>query len=192
MVNQVTVTSCIIYYILSTNTLIKQSGRKTIYSQHGITKSKHNIYNTLTLSSSFGAVNIFIKTLPISYMLSEAPPNTALATSSLYISAIPACVKTICLYYNKIRWLIGRFEYFHAYGELFNGEGYLRGHFQLLMKTRCYRSLRKPCEQSKEQHTQLNIQSDFTRQMLTASRGEPENACTCTINIIQSINEHLC
>ena len=92
-------------------------------------------------------------------MLSEAPPNTALATSSL--PAIPACVKTIRIYYNKIRWLIGRFEYFHAYRELFNGEGYLRGNFQLLMKTRCYGSLRKPHEQSKEQHTQLNIQSDF-------------------------------
>ena len=119
----------------------------------------NTIYNTLTLSSSFGAVNIFIKTLPISNMLSEAPPNTALATSSL--PAIPACVKTIRLYYNTIRWLIGRFEYFHAYRELFNGEGYLRGNFQLLMKTKCYGSLRKPHEQSKEQHTQLNIQSDF-------------------------------
>ena len=34
-----------------------------------------------------------------------------------------------------------------------------------------------------------------TRQMLTASRGEPENACTCIINIIQSIfdiHKHLC
>ena len=33
-----------------------------------------------------------------------------------------------------------------------------------------------------------NVQT--TRQMLTASRGEPENACTCTINIIQSIFDH--
>ena len=35
----------------------------------------------------------------------------------------------------------------------------------------------------------------ITRQMLTALRGKPENACTYTINIIQSIliiHEHLC
>ena len=36
----------------------------------------------------------------------------------------------------------------------------------------------------------LCIPSLTTRQMLTASRGEPENACTCTINIIQSIFDH--
>ena len=32
--------------------------------------------------------------------------------------------------------------------------------------------------------------TEYTRQMLTASRGEPENARTCTINIIQSIFDH--
>ena len=35
-----------------------------------------------------------------------------------------------------------------------------------------------------------NLEEAMTRQMLTASRGEPENACTCTINIIQSIFDH--